>query len=323
MRLSASALRQASLNTGFNPEPLEKVARLLDLLTGIQSHPYLQGRVVLKGGTALNLFHFDVPRLSVDIDLNYVGGVERETMLEDRPKVEQAIAALCGRADLGVRRAPTEHAGGKWRLRYTDVNGRQGNLELDVNFLMRVPLWPQQVMDSRPLGPFSAKAIPVSDIHELAAGKLAALFSRAAARDLYDVCGVLGGAALDPGKLRLAFVVYGGVSRKDWRAISIDDVDVSDVDVGRQLVPMLRAGLAPGSGDVATWTLDLVAKCRGLCSGLLPLKGHELGFLEALNGRGEIVPELLTTDEELQSRIRRQPGLLWKVQNVREHGRRT
>ena len=38
---------------------------------------YLEkNRLVLKGGTALNLFFFDLPRLSVDIDLNYVGKLE-------------------------------------------------------------------------------------------------------------------------------------------------------------------------------------------------------------------------------------------------------
>lgn len=323
MRLSASALRQASIETDFSPEPLEKVARLLDLLAGIQAHPYLKGRLVLKGGTALNVFHFDVPRLSVDIDLNYVGGADRETMLKERPKVEQAIAAVCGRADLSVRRAPTEHAGGKWRLRYSDTSGRQGNLELDVNFLMRLPLWPPQVMDSRPLGPFSAKAIPVNDIHELAAGKLAALFSRAAARDLYDTCRILEGATLEPERLRLAFVVYGGISRRDWRSIVLEDIDVTDTDVARQLVPMLRANLAPGSDHVPSWTRDMVVTCRELCSELLPLEKHELSFLEALNSRGEIVPELLTDDDALQKRIRLQPGLLWKAKNVQNYRERT
>lgn len=322
MRLSSSALGQAAAETGFSPEPLEKVARLLDLLTRIQTHPFLKGRLVLKGGTALNLFHLSVPRLSVDIDLNYIGGVDRETMLEEHPKVEQAVAAVCGRADLSVRRTPTEHAGGKWRLRYADVNGRQGNLELDLNFLMRVPLWSPRSEDSRPLGPFEAKSILINDIHELAAGKLAALFSRAAARDLYDVCRILEGNALDPEKLRLAFVVYGGISRRDWRTVTIEDIDVSESDVSRQLVPVLKAELAPGAGQVAAWTREMVATCRRLCAGLLPFEPPEVEFLEALNGRGDIVPELLTDEVDLQTRIRLQPGLLWKAHNVREHRRR-
>ncbi len=319
MRISSSALVNAAAESGFNSEPLEKVFRLLDLLERIQGHPFLKGRLVLKGGTALNLFHLAVPRLSVDIDLNYIGGIDRQTMLEERPKVEQAIAAVCGRADLNVRRAPTEHAGGKWRLRYADVNGRQGNLELDLNFLMRAPLWPPQSLDSQLLGPFGVQSVLVSDVHELAAGKLAALFSRTAARDLYDVCRFLEQGTLNPQKLRLAFVVYGGISRRDWRSVAIGDISVAESAVQQQLIPMLRRDLAPPPGETGRWTERLVSNCQRLCSDLLPFTEGEVQFLEALNSRGEIIPELLTDDEGLRQQIRVQPGLLWKAHNVRQH----
>ncbi|MCG2795115.1 MAG: nucleotidyl transferase AbiEii/AbiGii toxin family protein [Actinomycetia bacterium] len=42
------------------------------------SWPKGEGKLVLKGGTALNLFYLDMPRLSVDIDLNYIGAAGRE-----------------------------------------------------------------------------------------------------------------------------------------------------------------------------------------------------------------------------------------------------
>jgi len=54
----------------------------------------LKNRLVLKGGTALNLFFFEVPRLSVDIDLNYVGKTERQEMLLERPEVERALESV-------------------------------------------------------------------------------------------------------------------------------------------------------------------------------------------------------------------------------------
>ena len=73
MKISRERLLSESQATGFRPEVLEKVIQLLSLLEGFNSHPFLKGRLVLKGGTALNLFLFDVPRLSVDVDLNYIG----------------------------------------------------------------------------------------------------------------------------------------------------------------------------------------------------------------------------------------------------------
>ena len=70
MKIFKEFLIKESNKTGFRPEILEKVWQLMNVLEGIHAHPYLQERLVLKGGTALNLFVFDLPRLSVDIDLN-------------------------------------------------------------------------------------------------------------------------------------------------------------------------------------------------------------------------------------------------------------
>jgi hypothetical protein len=47
------------------------------------------------------------------VDLNYVGALDREVMLAERPKIEQAVQAVCGREGLQVRRVPGDHAGGR------------------------------------------------------------------------------------------------------------------------------------------------------------------------------------------------------------------
>src|SRR5659263_657144 len=93
LMLTRTDLIREATATGFQAEPLEKVIRLLGLLDALRSHPFLKTRIALKGGTALNLFASDVPRLSVDIDLNYLGAAKMETMQADRPKVEQAVQA--------------------------------------------------------------------------------------------------------------------------------------------------------------------------------------------------------------------------------------
>lgn len=70
MKISRERLLAEAEATGFRAEILEKVIHLFGLLEGFRSHPFLKDRLALKGGTALNLFFFDLPRLSVDIDLN-------------------------------------------------------------------------------------------------------------------------------------------------------------------------------------------------------------------------------------------------------------
>jgi hypothetical protein len=316
--LSREQLQRAAADSGFQMESYEKVHMLVRLLEAVRTHPFLGPRMALKGGTALNLFVLSLPRLSVDIDLNYVGTSDRETMFAERPRIEQALQQVAGRMGLTVKRAPTEHAGGKWRLTYATALGRQGSIEIDVNFMLRTPLWPVAPKDSLPIGGDKATQVLVVDEHELAAGKLAALVARSASRDIFDARELLRRPGLDRAKLRLGFVIYGGTNREDWRAIAIEHVQTTPGDVDSQLVPMLRLDMRPVKADIAAWTETLVRETRELMAAVLPLEAHELEFLERLNGAGDIAPELLTAEPAMQGIIRAHPGLTWKALNVKK-----
>jgi hypothetical protein len=162
-----------------------------------------------------------------------------------------------------------------------------------------------------------AKQIAVVDRHELAAGKLAALCSRAASRDLFDAHELLGRNDLDRDKLRLAFVVYGGFNRKDWRTVGLDDIAADTRDLQRELIPMLRAVVRPQRADVSAWANKLVRETRERMAAVLPLEPHELEFVDRLNGAGEIAPEVLTVDAAMQALLRGHPGLQWKSLTVK------
>lgn len=316
--LSQDQLRRAADDTGFSPDSLEKVWQLVRLLNTLCSHPYLAPRLALKGGTALNLFIFQVPRLSVDIDLNYIGAPDLETMEAERPRIEQALQQVTGRMGLSTQRTPTEHAGGKWRLSYTSVLGRPAVLEVDLNFLLRITLWGPTKLDSHTVLDERAQSILLLDEHELAAGKLAALLARGASRDLFDSRELLKQGRLDMERLRLAFVVYGGINRVDWRKVSPRDVHKTTEEVVSQLLPMLRGDVRPAQEELEPWANTLVDETRQLLGRLLPLRDAEMVFLDRLNRDGEIHPELLTDDGQLQERIRLNPGLRRKALNVRE-----
>lgn len=68
MKFSSSEIMPVAESTGFRAEMVEKVLHLMNLLDALNSHPFLKGKWILKGGTALNMFMLDLPRLSVDID---------------------------------------------------------------------------------------------------------------------------------------------------------------------------------------------------------------------------------------------------------------
>ncbi len=319
MNISRQRLLAEAEATGFRAEILEKVFHLFGLLEGFRSHPFLKDRLVLKGGTALNIFFFDLPRLSVDIDLNYTGAVDRETMLAERPKVEQAIQDVSSREGFAIRRMPIEHAGGKWSLRYGSGLGQNGNLEVDVNFMFRIPLWPVETLDSRQVGSYQTKDIQVLDIHELAAGKLAALLARRQARDLFDTHQLLHHTELHPELLRLGFVVYGAMNRKDWRTVSPGDVHFEARELERQLLPLLRVDFSWDEVEPGEFGRKLVKECREKLDAVLPFSVTEREFLDRLLDEGEIEPSLLTPDKDLQERIGRHPLLEWKALNVKKH----
>jgi predicted nucleotidyltransferase component of viral defense system len=319
MRISREKLLSEAEATGFRVEVLEKVIHLLNLLGGFRSHPFLKARLVLKGGTALNLFVFNLPRLSVDIDLNCVRNGDREVMLAERPKIEGAVQAVCAREDFIVRRIPEEHAGGKWLLRYESAIGQDGNLEIDLNYMFRIPLWPVRTQDSQAVGSYKVRGIPILDIHEIAAGKMAALLSRHEPRDLFDVHQLLTRGHLNRGRIRLAFLVYGAVNRKDWRTVSMDDVAFDANELENQLIPLLRRESLTNAEQSDLLGNRLVEECRQALEVVLPLSKAELEFLDRILDHGEIDPSSLTTDEELAERIRYHPGLKWKAIHVRRY----
>lgn len=319
MKVSRQRITEISDATGFRPDVIEKVVYLLMLLNALNSHPFLKGRWVLKGGTALNLFVLMMPRLSVDIDLNYIGAIDRETMMEERPKVEQAVQDVFSREGVKVKRAPTEHAGGKWRLTYSSALVSSGNLDVDLNFMFRQPLWDIKERDSHVLGTYQAKNIPVVDIHELAAGKLAALFSRHQARDLFDAHQILQRKDLAADKLRLAFVVYGAMNRKDWRTISFDDISYDIDDLKQKLIPVMQSRDVSGSAEISPIGRNLVEECEEALSAVYPLSDNEVEFLDLVLDKGEIEPSLLTASAGLQGRIKQHPMLQWKAMNARKH----
>ncbi len=319
MNLSRERLLSEAATLGFRPEILEKVARLLSLLDAIRKHPHLNTRVALKGGTALNLFLFNVPRLSVDIDLNYVGEAEREAMLQDRPAIERAIEAVCHAEALSITRVPEDFAGGKWRMRYQSVLGQNGNIEVDINFMYRIPLWPVQVADSRPLGFFAATRVPMLDLHEIAAGKLVALFARRASRDLFDAHALLTQIDLDTARLRTAFVAIGAMNRVDWRTITIESIGYDATELRDQLAPVLRATAPQGQQAISAWANDLMFECSARLARFLPFTLAEREFLDRLLDHGELRPALITSDSALAERLARHPQLAWKAQHVRKY----
>lgn len=322
--ITSRTVLETAAETGFRSEVVEKVLRLRGILDRLDGHPSSRGMWVLKGGTALNLVYLDVPRLSVDIDLNFVGAEDVEGMRRARPDFERGLTACCEREGCSVRRTPSEHAGGKFRLRFASVLGGSQNLEVDVSYVARVPLLGVERRPTR-FPPGSQLEVPTLTLEELAAGKFTALLQRSAARDAFDAASLLEIAPdllARPG-FRMAFVCSVAASRHDCRSLEVPAAPLDGRAVARELEPMLRRtaeGGVPDCDELMEW---IDGKLQPAREALLAWSQDERRFLDRLLDEGEIEPERLHPDPSVQERVRMQPMLRWKAQNVREHRGRT
>jgi predicted RNA-binding Zn ribbon-like protein len=255
----------------------------------------------------------------VDIDLNYIAQAELAAMQAARPGFERALEACCAREGCQVRRVPEEHAGGKYRLRYAGGAGGSGSLEVDVNYVQRVPLFGAESCQPRFPPGGGAPGIPVLRLEELAAGKCAALLTRAAPRDAFDAWQLLEIAPdlLDRPALRLAFTVQAGSAREDLRAKRPDPTPVSARAIREELLPLLRADAHPLDGDPDRLATILTQVRQAVATTLLAWRKPEREFLDRLIEQGEIVPAVLTADPVLRDRVAKQPMLQWKALHVR------
>lgn len=317
-------VQKAATRSRFRPEPVEKVLRLIEILQRLDRHEATSSAWVLKGGTALNLFHLDAPRLSVTVDINFVGVEAVQALPLARESFERALVSCCERAGCAVKRAPLEHAGGKFRLRFASVLGGTQNLEVDVSYVARVPLLPveRRVISSSIFG--EDCEVPCLAFEELAAGKYLALLSRLAARDFYDAASLLSIAPDLPDRpgFRLAFVCQVAASRTDFRdletVVRMPDV----VEVRQKLIPLLRIDPDAPRLEPETLADDLHRRLGPSIRRVLKWSKKERAFLDRFLDTAEIEPRLLTEDQALGERIRTQPMLLWKQQHLRKRPRK-
>ena len=303
--------------TQFNTDNIEKVLRLLEILNKIFAHPVLNKFYALKGGTALNLFYFNIPRLSVDIDLNYQG-LDRSEMLENKKEHEKIFQKLFQEKGYTVKRMPEEHAGGKWRLNYKNIMGQDQNLEVDLAYMLRVPLMPTEIRSSNDFCGFKAQNIRVLNIHELAAGKFCALLSRCKPRDLFDAHLLLHNISWNKQKLRECFTTYAAFNKDDFSQIeALGDMKFDLSQFKAQLIATLPAGSITLSPE--EYLNKLISECREKLDIILPFSDSEKNFLKEVNFTGNIYPEMVSEDESMQMNIRNQPMLAWKCLNVKNY----
>lgn len=203
--------------------------------------------------------------------------------------------------------------------RYASALGGGASLEVDLNFMMREPLFGVGRRASVALGDRAPSEAVVVDLHEVVAGKLVALIDRNAARDLFDVWRILEISGLDWRLVRAGILAYGASRSADWRLASVADIGGDLRDLREKLAICLPRGTFKDAGGMRAWIEETVAICRARLGGLFDWSDGERRFLDALIDRGVIDPSGLDAPPEVIARIARMPMLAWKAQNVAAH----
>jgi len=313
MKFTPAQIRELAENARFPAENLEKVLRLREFLIEFHKHPILKGKLVLKGGTALNLFYLNLARLSVDIDLNYIGHVDRQATLKDRPEIVKAVEQIAAGLGYQLQNGVDDYALREWHLNFKNHVSRSDRIQIEINFLMRACALPPQELAAASIGDAAPCRYLVLEIEELFGGKTKAMIDRHHPRDLYDLHR-FSTARLhhNPELLRKFAVLFGSTMDHDLRTYHMDRFKVLDQkELERLLYPLLRADDRPAADEMLKSVSPLLATVLD--------HNRETSYLEAM-ASGKYQPELLFPEHaDIVERIREHPALLWKAANVAEH----
>lgn len=180
-----------------------QVALIVDLLPLIgEEHNF-----ALKGGTAINLFVHDLPRLSVDIDLTWLPREARDVALAN---IGAALERVAGRVEAALSGVTVTRLQDKQRNLLKLQFERQGvRVVAEVLPVLRGSILPPVMRDvsATVARELAYTRMRLLDRSELYAGKLCAALDRQHPRDLYDVKALLDEDGIDT-RLMDAFVVY-------------------------------------------------------------------------------------------------------------------
>lgn len=278
------------------------------LLTEVAPLVFESGVFALKGGTAINLFLRDMPRLSVDLDLVFTN--HRLPRVDALKVINDALRASRGR--LTKRRLKVQALSaadmGETRLL---IQRDALSVKVEVNTVIRGTVYPTQTTGLSATASNTLMAdleLPLLSSDEIYGGKLVAALDRQHPRDLFDVMELFAHGGITPG-IRRAFIVY----------LASHNRTIHEV-----LFPTLKDIRLAFEGSFAGMTaepiaLEVLLQTRDRLFAELPpaLDAHERHFLRTLV-RAEPDWSLLNIPH-----LAELPAVRWRVQNLQELARRS
>ena len=261
----------------------------------------------MKGGTAINLFVRDMPRLSVDIDVTYIPWqTPREEALAAIAAEIDAIATRLARRGMRTRKVAAKDLSDTKLL--IDHQGSQ--VKIEVNTVFRGTALPveRRALTSQTAEMFSSELeLPALATAELYGGKLVAALDRQHPRDLFDVWQMFASDGLSDAIVECFVTYLAGHNRPTHEVLFGNDKDIAaeyqNTFVGMTAEPV---------------TLDTLLESRARLREELPerLTDEQRQFLKGL-ARADPDWTLLQCPHAAEL-----PALRWKLKNMQTFRKR-
>jgi len=131
---------------------------------------------------------FNLPRLSVDIDLDYTHNNSREEMFEERQKISDSINKYMAMSGYELsHKSKYTHSLDSFVFSYANTAGVKDNIKIEINYSLRSHVLPLEQRTIETLGILDSLKVNSLASIEIFGSKIVALLTRAAPRDLYDI----------------------------------------------------------------------------------------------------------------------------------------
>ena len=312
MNYSRKYIESFNKDNNFIQSNLEKVVRLLDVLKFISTELDPHGdKLVIKGGTAINLMYTNLARLSVDIDLDYIGSLDKEKTSQDRNIIMDALDNYMIGEDYEISsksRGSVILASRTYT--FTNASGNKDNIKVEINFIDRIHIGPSVKKNIK----YYEKEVMVQTLlmEELFGMKICALIDRSKPRDLFDVNKIKTFLMfIEEDKLRKMTVFYMSLDGIfEINDATFDRIDtINQEDVKKELLPVLPKNSKFGLVETKEAVVSFLKE-------LLVLTDNEKEYLNEFS-KGNYRPELLF-DGLYAERATKHPMAKWRIANIKK-----
>lgn len=306
-------LNELAHSLNFVRDTLEKVLRLVKILDFINSNPLTKNKLALKGGTAINLTIFKLPRLSVDIDLDYTENNSREEMLQNREQITEILKKYLQSEQYSISpNSKNYHSLSSIVAAYTNSAGMKDNIKIEINYSLRAHIFTPENKKIILENIQSKNEILVLNKTEIFAAKLNALLGRGAVRDLYDINNMIQNKIFFPADFELlkkSFIFYTALSQEkipsEYTFEKIDAINTRKIFA--ELLPVIHNGTFVHIEEMKNSAKQFYSK------NLMPTQ-NESDFLELFSQK-KYNPALIFSDTQILKNIENHPMVAWKMLN--------